>query len=286
MKNSLFLGLLLSLCFTTTVAAQDAEATLTESETFGDNFSLEGALEMFKTSESLEEFEAKLNDESNSVNNLDLNEDGDVDYIRVVDNIGENGTDHAIVLQVPINENESQDIAVIAIEKVADEDAMLQIIGDELLYGEDHIVEPFEAEGEMDGKGPSAEMGFRVIRVNVWTWRPVRFIYGPRYVRYVSPWRWNYYPRAWHPWRPVSVVTFRPRVVRYRSPYRVTTTRRVVRAHNVYRPHRRSSAVVVSRRTVRTGRGVKTTTRVRTNRNGKVNTARRTTVKRRRRGGN
>ncbi|MEL6659163.1 MAG: hypothetical protein AAFP77_24660 [Bacteroidota bacterium] len=284
MKNSLLICLILSMCLTTTVKAQDAAATATENETLGDNFSLEGALEMFKTSETLEEFEAKINDESNSVNNLDLNEDGEIDYVRVIDNIGENGTDHAIVLQVPISEDELQDIAVIAIEKVADEDAMLQIIGDEVLYGEDHIVEPFETEGEMDGKGPNAQMEFRVIRVNVWGWRPVRFIYGPRYVRYVSPWRWNYYPRAWRPWRPVSVVTFRPRVVRYRSPYRVTTTRRVVRAHNAYRPHRRSSTVVVSRRTVRTGRGVKTTTRVRTNKAGRTKTARRTTVRRKRGG--
>lgn len=281
MKNLLFICSLMSFA---AVAVAQAPAT-TDNEALGDHFSLEGALEMFKTSESLEEFEAKINDESNSINNLDLNEDGDVDYIRVIDNVDEDGVGHAIVLQVPISEDESQDIAVIAIEKVGDEDAVLQIIGDELLYGEDHIVEPFEGEGEMEGKGPSATMAFRVVRVNVWSWGLVRFIYGPSYVRYVSPWRWNVYPRAWRPWRPVSVVTFRPRVVRYRRPYRVTTTHRVVRAHNIYKPRRRTSTVVVSRRSVRTNRDVKTTTRVRTNRPGQTKTARRTTVRRSRRGG-
>lgn len=284
MKKLMLICLSLSMILSTSLMAQAPESSGAGNGLLGDNFSLEGALEMFKTSESLEEFEAKLNDENNSINNLDLNEDGDVDYIRVIDNIGEDGLSHAIVLQAPLGEDEAQDIAVIAIEKVGEEDADLQIIGDELLYGEDHIVEPFETEGEMEGKGPSATMEFRVIRVNVWGWGLVRFIYAPTYVRYVSPWRWRVYPRVWRPWRPVSVTVFRPRVVRYHRPYRVTTTRRVVRAHNVYTPRRKSS-VVVSRRTVRTGRGVKTNTRVRASRQGRVRTQSRTTVTRRRRGG-
>lgn len=268
------------------VTAQEMEATEVESEILGDNFSLEAALEMFKTAQSLEEFEAKLNDENNSVNNLDLNEDGLIDYIRVIDHIDEDGIGHAIVLQVPVNEDESQDIAVIAIEKIGEEDAVLQIIGDELLYGENYIVEPFDAEDEAaEGKGPAADLEFRRIRVNVWGWGLVRFVYRPNYVRYESPWRWNVYPRVWRPWRPVSIAVFRPRVVRYKRPYRVTTTRRVVRAHNIYTPRRRSSTVVVSRRTVRTGRGVKTNTRVRVAKpGGRVKTGRRT-VKKRRGGG-
>lgn len=284
MKNLLFICFVLSMSLSTTMVAQELDGSDAGNGILGDNFSLEGALEMFKTSASLEEFEAKLNDESNSINNLDLNEDGDVDYIRVIDNVDDDGIGHAIALQVPVNEEESQDIAVIAIEKVAEEDAVLQIIGDELLYGEDHIVEPFDAEGEMEGRGPTATMTFRAVRINVWSWGLVRFIYGPRYMPYVSPYRWNVYPRAWRPWRPVSVVTFRPRVVRYRRPYRVTTTRRVVRAHSIYTPRRKSSTVVVSRRTVRTRNGVRTNTRVRTNRNGRVRAGSRTTVRRRRGG--
>ena len=63
----------------------------------GDNFSLEGALELFKDSKSLEDFEKKLNQKENHVNNLDLNKDGDTDYIRVEDNM--DGDVHAIVLQ-------------------------------------------------------------------------------------------------------------------------------------------------------------------------------------------
>ena len=47
----------------------------------GDHFSLEGALELFKKSASPEEFEQLLNSPKSEVNNLDLNGDGDIDYM-------------------------------------------------------------------------------------------------------------------------------------------------------------------------------------------------------------
>ena len=61
--------------------AQETDSTGLE----GDNLDLNGVLELFKESKDVEDFEKKLNTESNGVNNLDLNEDGEVDYIRVVD---------------------------------------------------------------------------------------------------------------------------------------------------------------------------------------------------------
>ena len=82
----------------------------------GDNFSLEGALSLFKKANSLQEFEKMLNKENNNVNNLDLNNDGDIDYI-LVDDIQE-GNNHVIVLSTYLNGNEKQDIATIGIEKM------------------------------------------------------------------------------------------------------------------------------------------------------------------------
>lgn len=213
----------------------------------GDNFCLEGALELFKKSESPEDFEEKLNSEESQVNNLDLNEDGDIDYIRVVDNM--DGDVHALVLQVPVGEEESQDIAVIEIEKTADKEAMLQIIGDELLYGENHIVEPFDLEASDGGRGPSVAVS-RVV-FNVWAWPSVRFMYRPAYTVWVSPFRYRHYPRWWKPWRPRPVKVFVGYRAPYRPHYRVTTTHRVVRAHRVYAPKRRTSKVVHTRTTTR-----------------------------------
>ena len=110
----------------------------------GDGFSLEGALELLKESKSLEDFEKKLNAEDNYVNNLDLNEDGEVDYVRVIDNM--DGKVHAITLQVPLNEKESQDVAVIGVQEEGKETTVLQIIGDADVYGEETLVEPFDEE--------------------------------------------------------------------------------------------------------------------------------------------
>ncbi|MET0300804.1 MAG: hypothetical protein ABW036_13620, partial [Flavitalea sp.] len=51
----------------------------------GDNLNLYAVLKIFQESETLEAFERKLNDDSSQVNNLDLDGDNNVDYIRIMD---------------------------------------------------------------------------------------------------------------------------------------------------------------------------------------------------------
>lgn len=235
----------------------------------GDHFSLEGALELFKQSDSPEAFEKALNTENNYVNNLDLDQDGEIDYIRVEDMV--EGDMHAITLSVNLSEDETQDIAVIGIEKQGPEEAILQIIGDANLYGEEKIVEPFDLEVEgNDGKGGPAIGAYRAVVVNVWLWPFVVHVYRPAYRPYRSPWRYRYYPTWFRPWRPHPwrfVSTYR---VRYTRAYRPVATYRVTRVHKVYTPRRRTSTVVASR-----------TTRVRVNNTPgrKVGTTRTTTTR-------
>src|SRR5688572_21707189 len=111
-----------------------------DAEVPGDNFSLEGALELFKKSESPKEFEKMLNSEDSKVNNLDLNGDGYIDYVRVIDR--NEGNVHTFTLQAVISDTDVQDVAVIALEKKANGKAVLQIIGDEDVYGMETIIEP------------------------------------------------------------------------------------------------------------------------------------------------
>lgn len=214
-----------------------------ESGSLSDHFSLEAAVDLFKNSTSPEDFEKKLNEENNQVNNLDLNEDGAIDYIRVEDHM--EGEVHAIVLQAVVNEEENQDVAVIEIEKTGTEEAMLQIIGDESIFGENYIVEPFELETEEDGRGPSVAVG-RVF-VNVWLWPSVRFVYRPGYRVWASPFRYRKYPVWWQPRRPRAAAVFVGYRAPYRRHYRVATAHRVVRAHQLYVPRRRTSTVVRTR---------------------------------------
>ncbi|MFT3823873.1 MAG: hypothetical protein QM731_08125 [Chitinophagaceae bacterium] len=222
----------------------------------GDNFSLSGALELFKKSSSPEEFEKLLNNQDNKVNNLDLNGDGDIDYVRVVSK--KDGKVNIFVLQAVVSEKESQDIAVIELEQKANENAEVQIIGDEDIYGHETIVEP----GAEDGKsfvypdknssllahGPHVVFDYSEpagIIVNVWFWPCVRFVYAPGYVVWVSPWTWMYRPVWWHPWRPYPWHVWHPF---YRRPaFVVVHTRRMPRAQQMYRPVRVSSPMVHTR---------------------------------------
>jgi hypothetical protein len=290
MKTTIFCAALIAMAINLapiTLHAQEVDTDSTGLD--GDQFSLEGALAFFKKSESLEDFEKMLNKENNEVNNLDLNEDGKVDYIRVEDHM--DGDVHAIVLQVPISGSEAQDVAVIELEKDGAESAVLQIIGDEDLYGESKIAEPFE-EGstKTNGRnGPAvANMPVRFV-VNVWLWPSVRFVYRPAYRVYVSPWRWSVYPTWYRPFRPRPWPVYRVGIRPFRAHYTVVTTRRVVRARPLYAPHRAHATVVHTRTTTRVngprGGGYKkttTTTKVR-GRNGGMH--QKTTVKAHRGGG-
>ena len=212
----------------------------------GDHFSLEGALEMFKKAASPEEFEKMINTEGNHVNNLDLNGDGDIDYINVIDHINDDA--HAIVLQVAISPTENQDIAVIELEKDGKESAVLQIIGDEEIYGESTIVEPSDSDDlPMNKKGPSLYEYDDALIVNVWFWPSVRYVYAPVYRPWVSPFRYAFYPTWWRPWRPLGWAVWHPFRIGFHRGYAFTPVHRVVRAHRIYTPIHVTSVTVHTR---------------------------------------
>ncbi len=217
----------------------------------GDQFSLQGAIELFRKSESPEAFEKSLNNQDNGVNNLDLNEDGEIDYIKVISK--QEGDVHLFILQVPVSESENQDIAVIELEKTKDNQAILQIIGDEDIYGEEIIIEPSDGTEEYDTDinkdGPSQFYPNKpAIIVNVWSWPCVRFVYAPSYRPWVSPWRWHSYPNWWKPWRPLGWSAWSPVRHRHYGPtVRITHNHRTIRANKVYRPSRVTSTTVRTR---------------------------------------
>jgi hypothetical protein len=177
----------------------------------GDNLNLFAVLKLFQESETLEGFERSLNNENTRINNLDLNGDNRIDYIRVIDN--PDGNTHVIVLQVSINARENQDVAVIIVEREADNQVRIQIIGDEALYGKDYIIEPNYSEYANETPNPGY-MGNttvvdgqtivvrRVTTYEVAAWPLIRFIFLPSYIVWHSPWVWGYYPHWWNPWRP------------------------------------------------------------------------------------
>lgn len=234
----------------------------------GDNFDLAGALELFKNSSTPEEFEKAINKNDNDVNNLDLNGDGEVDYVKVIDN--KDGNTHTMVLQVEVAKKEIQDVAVIEIEKTKDGNAHIQIVGDEELYGKDYIVEPKEektvstekikSDSETDDvyKSKNDNSGFNnsnssntvyynndpTVYVNVYPWPMVQYIYTPAYVVWVSPWYYGYYPGWYNPWRPIYWRNHYWRAHHYHHHYYHCNFYRSPMAHKGYYGRRMSSETV------------------------------------------
>ena len=212
MKSLTFLTCLVLFFFLSSLAkAQDN--TEEKLNLPGDNLNLYAVMKLFQESETLEGFEMKLNAEDSKINNLDLNNDDRIDYIRVIDNV--DGEVHTIVLQVAVTERENQDVAVFTVEKDASGHVLIQLIGDESLYGKDYIIEPNYEDNSSSGSTPNPGYtgktkiidGEQVVVVNtspatVSTWHVVTYLYLPTYTIWRSPWYWGYYPPYWNPWRP------------------------------------------------------------------------------------
>lgn len=222
----------------------------------GDQFSLQAALDQFKKATNLEAFEKAINEEGNRVNNLDLNGDGKVDYVRVESHKEKDAM--AIVLQVAVNKEEAQDVAVIELEKTGEGKAIAQIRGAEELYGPDVFVEPYDEGAGKGNRGPSAPLGEEDlwVSVNVWMWPCVQWCYGPYYDPWISPWYWGFYPVWWNPWACWHWSGwYGYHHNHWNGWYWRTNTCRTMQANIVYGGHRRSSATV--RNNMAQGRGGK-----------------------------
>ena len=231
----------------------------------GDNLNLYAVLDVFQKSKTLEDFEKALNDPDNKINNLDLNNDGQIDYIEIESH--QEGTTHVIVLQVAVSNVETQDVAVIEVSKDKKNNIHVQIIGDEDLYGKNYIVEPADSVGGTPNPGYKGDATVIVnnnttnnynttttspsyVSTNVSMWPVVMFLFSPVYVVYRSPWHWGYYPPYWRPWRPVYYHDYWGYHGHYYNNryYRRTASIRNPRYYNNYAARRNTSVVVRNNR--------------------------------------
>ncbi len=184
----------------------------------GDNLNLYAVLEVFQECPTLEEFEQKLNSEDLNINNLDLDGDGYIDFIQVEDNFF--GNSHSIVLKVAISSTEWQDVAVIQVDRDANDRVLIQVIGDEALYGENYIIEPNYDQASATAESVTPNPGYvgttsktvlapdgrtivmyRTTTVEVARWPVIRYIYMEVDRPWFSPWYYSHYPSWWRPWR-------------------------------------------------------------------------------------
>lgn len=101
-----------------------------------DGLDLKAVGELLKTSKDAKELEQNLN-KKDGVNNLDLDEDGKVDFIKVASD-DQQGIRVMKLSAVLSGSGEVQDVATIEIEQKTKEKADVQIRGNEQVYGRNH----------------------------------------------------------------------------------------------------------------------------------------------------
>ena len=188
-----------------TVTANDLEIS--------DNLDLQAVASVFGDSRDLEDFEYRLNDPNTQISNLDLNRDGYVDYLRVIE-LSENNT-HLIVIQSVLGRDLYQDVATLEVERDSYGGTTIQVVGDTYIYGPHYIIEP------------------------VYIYRPliVMWFWGPYYRPWHSPYYWSCYPHYFRPWHPYRPHVYRTNVyahINIYNTYHYTNVRKSGSAFNMY----------------------------------------------------
>jgi hypothetical protein len=214
--------LVLALCTTFfTVQAQRRVVTTTRATSYdiSDNLDLDAVASIFGDSENLEDFEHRLNDPDNRISNLDLNEDGYIDYLRVVENSSDRNS--LVVVQAVLDRDVFQDVATIEVERISNGNPRIQIVGDAYIYGSNYIIEP------------------------VFYRTPIifSFFWGPRYSPWQSPYYWNNYPRWYSTCSPYSPFKYRKHIyahINYENKYRRADSRNIHFSNDNYSRIRRN----------------------------------------------
>lgn len=182
----------------------------------GDDLDLYAVMEVFQKSKTIEDFEKSLNEEKSKLNNLDLDKDKKVDFIKVITN--KDGDSFSFILQVPVSKTENQDVAVIFVSKDKSGKVSMQIVGDEDLYGKNYVVEPKDSKSSSTvnpgyNGGNTDTMNIpaptpTTTTVVVQSAPIVQYVYSPAYVPYYPPYYYGYYPPYYHPFVPIARAVF------------------------------------------------------------------------------
>lgn len=213
MKSKLQFVALITTFFALQINAQDRTTINAMNSEISDNLDLRAVSSIFGESENLQDFERRLNDPRTKISNLDLNNDNQVDYLRVIESI-ERST-HIIIVQSVIGRDLYQDVATIEVEKDRRNNISIQIVGNTYMYGQNYIYEP--------------EYSYTPqIYASFWI---------NSYQPYYSSWTWNYYPTYYYSWNPYPLYRYRNNIygcVNYHNKYNYVNYRRCYRAPVIY----------------------------------------------------
>ena len=205
-KGLLLLYMAAALCVFSLPAFSQSKTSQSPTDTAslgmaGDNLDLYAVLDIFLKSKTIEDFEKKLNDTKSKINNLDLDLDGKVDFIKVVTK-KEDDNSYTFILQDAVSKTETQDVAVILVNRDKNKKVSVQIVGDEDLYGKDYVIEPktsptpaVTANPAYVGSDPvTKDVPASTTTVVVQQAPIVQYVYSPAYVPYYPPYYYGYHP--------------------------------------------------------------------------------------------
>lgn len=216
----LFLFFILSTIGMWSLSFLRADQTVTVTATNSDisqDLDLKTVATLFGQAKDLEQFEQLLNNPDSAFSNLDLNGDGNVDYLRVIETADQSR--HLVVIQAVLAKDVYQDVASIFVEKDPESESVtVQVIGDEYIYGADYIIEP------------------------VYIYRPIIYdwFWGPSWVCWHSPFYWDYWPTWWHPYHCIAHHLYWDHCYWHHHYYPICTYRTGHHYHAQYRPMRQT----------------------------------------------
>ena len=216
MKTKVLLIAMLAIGLTS-CGAQSQTTVYAKNSDISDNLDLRAVASIFGESSNLQDFERRLNDPKFQISNLDLNNDNQVDYLRVIETV-EDRT-HVVIIQSVLDRDVYQDIATIDVERDNFNKVSVQVVGNSYIYGDNYIYEP------VYNVAP-------VIYTSFWV---------TNYRPYYSSWAWNYYPTYYVAWRPYPIYRYRNNInvcINVNNRYNYVNHRRSYRAPVLYASRR------------------------------------------------
>lgn len=166
----------------------------------GDNLDLQALGELVRNSTSAQDIENKLNQDG-SINNLDLNNDSQVDYIKVTE-YG-TGAQRGFSFTVDVANGQTQEIATIEVAQGAN-NAQMNIQGNQQLYGNN---------------------GYYQSSYSLSDLMIMHYLFAP-HRPYYSPYHYGYYPSYYHSYRSRPYNSYRSSVSRTTRTTTITRTSR------------------------------------------------------------
>lgn len=177
----------------------------------GDNLDLQALGELVKTAKSAQDLENQLNS-SGSINNLDLDGDGKVDYIEVTEYGDGNTKGFSFVVEMP--GGEKQEIATVELQKNTNNQVAMNINGNSTVYG--------------NGSYYSSNYSLSDLII-------MSYLFSPHSI-YHSPYHYGSYPSYYHSYAYTPYNSYSSRVKTYTKTSKITKTT-TVRSSSVKSPN-------------------------------------------------